>query len=105
MSKELTRGLEVELSDGMPFNVEVTVLGAYDGNYGADADGNRGMPVWFIDDISFKVPTHDEEGKLLTKEERQELEEKLLVEVDDVDWEFSEEVDYEPDSFLEEERD
>ena len=40
----------VTLKDGREVNVLGEATYVYDPNYGADADGNRGMPMWFRDD-------------------------------------------------------
>jgi len=43
---EVINGEEVEVE----YKVELDVRIVYDAQYGADADGNRGMPQTFIDD-------------------------------------------------------
>lgn len=43
---------------------------SHDANYGADADGNRGMPMDFIDDVWFKL---DDRDKDLPKETQQQI--------------------------------
>src|ERR1035441_8287552 len=77
MSNQITETLKIELNSGKAFEIEVTVTGVYDAHYGADADGNRGMGAWFLDDLEFELPEVDEEGVYLTTDETIELEEKL----------------------------
>lgn len=66
LKKEFT----VELGDDKTVTAEMNATFIYDANYGADADGNRGMGVWFVDDV---YPTHeiayDDDGRRLTREE------------------------------------
>jgi len=46
------------------FEIEVDYTFVTDNNYGADADGNRGVRMSFLDDFSFKIRT--EEGEDVT---------------------------------------
>lgn len=85
--------------------VEYEVIGCatliHDSNYGADADGNRGVSMDFIDDISFELC---EEAKKLPEADQNaifDLAEKLgdkhdwaddIIEPDEPDYD-----DYEPD--------
>jgi hypothetical protein len=42
--------IEVEVK-GIIYKVECTAHYSYDSNYGADADGRRGTPMYFVEDI------------------------------------------------------
>jgi hypothetical protein len=50
MSKILLNDYEFKVN-GDSYSVNAELLISIDNNYGADADGNRGMPVIFLDDI------------------------------------------------------
>ena len=60
----------VEIPGDKTVTAEMIATFVYDSSYGADADGNRGMGVWFVDDV---YPTHeiayDDDGRRLTREE------------------------------------
>ena len=58
----------------------------YDSNYGADADGNRGMGVYFIDEVTWETPEHDDDGNKLSGEEKKALNELLDTKIDNVDF-------------------
>lgn len=55
-------------------NVEYEVIGyatlIHDHNYGADADGNRGIPMDFLDDVEFEL---GEDAKKLSDEDQVEI--------------------------------
>lgn len=62
----------------------------YDSNYGADADGHRGVPMWFVDEVV--VDTWRCDGELVA-------ENKVPIEIQDIiynllddmeDWEVAE---------------
>jgi hypothetical protein len=99
MKNEMTKELTVELESGKTFEIEVTATGVYDSNYGADADGNRGMALWFLDEVAFDLPKTDEDGNILTIDELHELDVKLNKLALDEDWEWSLDNDreYEPE--------
>lgn len=42
-------------------------------NYGADADGNRGISTWFLDDAFYEIPEKTDEGLILTDEDKRIL--------------------------------
>jgi len=91
---EVTREFELELKDGRTVNVTVTVEGSHDPDYGADADGNRGVSMWFIEDHSYEA---DEE---LNAEEKKEVDALVDSLVDEEEWDFDsadEDDDYEFD--------
>lgn len=58
----------------------------YDSNYGADADGNRGMGVYFIDEVTWETPEHDDNGNKLSEEEKKTLNVLLNTKIDDVEF-------------------
>lgn len=70
--------------------IEITVTGHLDRNYGADADGNRGVPVWFIEDHDYTVPTLCDDGTTLTQADLEQLEEEVGNWVNNTDWDFDE---------------
>lgn len=96
---QITKELTIELDDGREFTIEVTATASYDSNYGADADGNRGMGVWDREDDEFTIPDVDAEGYRLDSVEKEELEKKLNLEIERQDWDFSsaDEKEYEPE--------
>ena len=79
----------VTLKSGKVVTAEVECTLVHDSNYGADADGNRGMAMDFIDEIGLTVPIEDpswekdDNGVELSFEERQEAEKLILAEVED----------------------
>lgn len=81
-----TEDFLIELSSGAPCTVEVTVEINLDDEYGADADGNRGTPVYFIDEVFFDIPYLDDDGLPLMPEDREELEERLLNAAEKYNW-------------------
>lgn len=48
---------EFDLSNGRQVLAYIALNAVYEPNYGADADGNRGMPHRFIDSYDFEVKT------------------------------------------------
>ncbi len=100
MKSEITKDLTVELDDGREFIILTTAIGIYDSNYGADADGDRGVGVWIHDDTTFALPEKDSDGYRLDSVELEELENKLNEKIDQTDWEFKhpkDEKEYEPE--------
>lgn len=85
-SKIVERELTLRLSDTRRVTVELKATGVLDSNYGADADGNRGMPVWFIDDVTWDLPDTDDDGNTLSESDRKIVDGLLNLKVDDVDW-------------------
>jgi len=45
----------IYIDDDTPVDVEIVVTLEKDNNYGADADGNRGVTMYFADDYEYKV--------------------------------------------------
>jgi len=81
----LKRELEFELSDEKYVTIEVEIYVDHDPNMNADADGNRGIDVWSVDDIDYKMPEKDDDGVALTDADKKDLEEKIEKEVRDLD--------------------
>lgn len=98
MSNRVTKDFTVELDFGS-FAVEVTANGSYDGQYGSDADGNRGTGAWDIVDLEYDLPETDEQGRKLTNEEVIDLAQELEKKAFEADWDFSLESneEYEPE--------
>jgi hypothetical protein len=93
-TKHLTLTIEVEEGEDIKkYVAEVKVTMSHDSDYGADADGNRSVPMDFIDDIEIERVT-DEDGKEVTIKEyiRQAVNDR----VDDADL-SSDEPDYDED--------
>lgn len=80
--KTCSKDLDIELDDGTEISCTVHVTGTLDENYGADADGNRGVSRWIVE--SHEVE-HTED---LTEEQQSELDDKIEVKVDETDWDF-----------------
>jgi hypothetical protein len=78
---EISKEFEIEVN-GRTVNVNVTVEGYFEADYGADADGNRGVGMWFLDGHSYEA---DEE---LTGEEKTQVDEKVEELVNDEAWDF-----------------
>jgi hypothetical protein len=70
----ISRTWTFNLLDGKAVTIEVLLHGSYDPAYGSDADGNRGIGVWFLDDSEYKIPELDDEQKPLTNLEMQAIE-------------------------------
>ncbi len=92
MSGRTTKEYTVELSNGKSVTAEVLFMGVYDRNYGADADGNRGMGMWMDDGFNFDTPTTDDDGHELSEEEQAEADSLLEAEAND-----ESDLDYEED--------
>ena len=88
MTSRVEKEISVELKSGKIVTVEVTAIGSYDSNYGADADGNRGMGVWFLDDVEFKIPEVADDGSGLHNLEMKEAEDLLNIRLESEDFEF-----------------
>jgi len=64
--------------------VDVTAIISFDPNYGADADGRRGVPRVFVDDMEFEI--FDEKELNLSKEEKDEILKLAKEESKHIDW-------------------
>ena len=89
LSKEFT----VVLKSGKTVTAEMESEWSYERNYGADADGNRGVGAWFMDDLDFTVPVSypswnvDDDGNAMSDEEKLEAVELLTAKAEDDEWE------------------
>jgi len=81
---ELETGLGKD-EDNIEITVCVRVTAYEDKNYGADADGNRGVSVWFTEDWEYDIESCSKEVKKLKKEQIIELENKIEKRVDEVE--------------------
>lgn len=68
--------------------IEVLAHGYYESDYGADADGNRGVPTWFLDGFTYDIPTAFDDGSLLSDDEKTEVKAILERETFAADWDF-----------------
>lgn len=76
--------LEFEVN-GKLYRIDVEVKFVTDPNYGADADGNRGMSMTFLDDWKV-LAAEDEDGNVLdVKNLPAEVEAKLEKEVEKIE--------------------
>jgi hypothetical protein len=90
---------EIDLDNGTIVTVELEIEGTFDANYGADADGNRGVGRWLVESHSYEVSSEDE----LSDDEESEVKEKVEELVYDSDWDFDQaELDREADKEEEE---
>lgn len=74
-----------------PVTADIVVYGVYENDYGADADGNRGVAAWFIEDYEYVVPDVDDEGHKLSDEEHETLKGMVQDFIENNDWDFAEE--------------
>ena len=64
-------------------DVEVTTV--YDHNYGADADGHRGVRTWWVDDVNI-LSIYDEKGvKIPEKSETEEMYDLIDKAISEID--------------------
>lgn len=82
------KDISVELSNGSEITTEVEFVGDYDSNYGADADGNRGIGVWFCDEENYILRSKDDDGNILSEEQKKEYEKLLEDKIANTDVEF-----------------
>lgn len=89
VSKEFT----VETKSGKTVTCEVQGSISHDPAYGSDADGRRGVPMDFFEDVQLVVPItdpgwdKDDDDKPLTEEEKKEAEELLIHAAEQDTWE------------------
>lgn len=88
MTDIINKDIKVFLAEDRPVTIELKVCGVYDANYGADADGRRGMGVWFLDDFDYNPPEKDDNGQVITFQDKKVLEEIVYNEVHNTDWDF-----------------
>lgn len=79
--------------DELPVTVDIVVYGVYESDYGADADGNRGISAWFIEDYEYMIPDVSDDGTQLETVQKEKL--KLVVQnlIENHDWDFEEACD------------
>lgn len=76
----------VTLKDGRKVTVEITADFVKEVNYGADADGNRGVTAYFLDDYGFEiVKKYCDNGTELTKENIREVEDLVEKSINMID--------------------
>lgn len=85
-----TFSVSIEDSQGYEHEIEVSVEADfyYDSSYGADADGNRGIGVWFMDD--YRIEEID--GKSLKDHEASFValvEHAVSNKIDDIDFDLN----------------
>lgn len=83
-----TKDFSVVLPNGKRVTAEVKAVFYYEPNYGSDADGNRGIGMWFFDDMDFPTPILDDEENELSSEEKKEAEELINNAAENDDWTF-----------------
>lgn len=66
---KIEKDLTIRTEDDEEITVEVTYLIEEDGDYGSDADGNRGIYIAWIEDVSFCAPDQTDDGRRLSPEE------------------------------------
>lgn len=86
------KSFTITTKSGKTITAEVEVSMTYDPCSGADADGNRGVGEWFFDELGLTVPitgsewNNDDNGNILTQEEKVEAEELLCNKASEDDW-------------------
>lgn len=83
---KMKRDIIVTLQNGKIVGSEVSLKIVHDSNYGADADGNRGIPTTFIEDVYFATPKFTLDGELLDVQEMEEAELLIESKIDDTNW-------------------
>ena len=74
--------------DELPVTVDIVVYGVCESNYGADADGNRGINAWFVEDYEYTIPDASDDGTPLETIQKEKL--KLIIQdlAENHDWDF-----------------
>lgn len=75
--------------NGREFEVEVSAVLVHEADYGADADGNRGIAVDFIEDVSVESISAADENPI-SEEERKAIETLAEKKADEHAWEAPE---------------
>ena len=88
MGTTISKMMTVTLKSKKTVTTEVIVTGGYEANHGADADGNRGIGVWFLDDYEFIPQNTDDKEEPLSKEEQAEFESLIESEIENAEWDF-----------------
>lgn len=81
------KDVKIKLNNGKEVETSIEVKLVYDSNYGADADGNKGFPITFIEDVFILPFETDLNGNILSKDEIIEAEELFDNEIDLIEWE------------------
>jgi hypothetical protein len=76
----------IELRSGKFITATVSATLIHDSNYGADADGNRGVAMTFLEDLSWDAPLVDDDGVELSEQEQLEAEDAILKAAEDHCW-------------------
>jgi hypothetical protein len=73
--------------EGIEYEGEVEIEMSHDANYGADADGNRGISQWFVDELEV-LNCYDESGMEIEVDEipglEKAVEDFIMDNIDDV---------------------
>lgn len=72
MSGYLQKEITVTLTNGKQVTSDVRIYYSTESNYGADADGNRGMEATFIDEVDCGDVEVADDGSALSTEEKNE---------------------------------
>ena len=75
---------EIDDLDELEFECQVEIEYSIDPSYGEDADGNRGTPLCFIDDISV-ISCFDSTGNEINPQTIPNLEERIASEINDLE--------------------
>lgn len=59
---KVTKQVKLQLPNGKELEFEATATVVHDSNYGADADGRRGVPMDFIDEV---IISKDEKAAII----------------------------------------
>ena len=80
----------VELGSGKEVTAEVECCVINDSNYGADADGNRGISMTWIDSLELTIPIaewgKDDNGNEISQEEKVEAQRLIIKLAEDFNW-------------------
>jgi hypothetical protein len=67
--KTIEKEIVVQTEDDENVTVDVTFHVEEESDYGADADGNRGIHIAWLEDVEFCAPSTTDDGRILTPEE------------------------------------
>lgn len=84
-----SKEFSIELGD-RTVTVLVDASGYFEPNYGSDADGNRGIPAWFLDDFEYDIPDDDDDGESLSETDKLQVESQLNTLLESHDWDVDE---------------
>jgi hypothetical protein len=86
-NRVLTKDFTVFISPGRTVTSEVTAELVYEADYGADADGNRGIGVWFVEGLQLSYIGRDDNEETLDETQRRVAEYLLYNKAELYDWE------------------